>query len=173
MLGGRKHISYHTIQEVFDYIDASPTNGQKIKFRGHKIHMRSTRMLSFRHNGTVCAQCGRQGAYFAKERYSDEPPHLNLYGFNKCGGALLFTRDHIKPKAKGGTNDLYNAQTMCTECNSKKADNWTLRIKIYYYIKKLKFKLKSPLPSNKKKLTFWRILLYEFTWPWKKKQRKK
>lgn len=32
------------------------------------------------------------------------------------------TVDHIIPKAKGGTNCLWNVQLACLECNGKKAD---------------------------------------------------
>ena len=134
---GRQRLSRHTIAEVFEHIDAAPTNGQRIMFHGHKMHMRSTRLLSFRVNGIKCVKCGVQGAFFAKKRYNDEAPHLNLYGFNKHGGPLLMTRDHVKPKAKGGTNHLFNSQTMCAHCNSTKGDEWGWRTKIRYFFKKL------------------------------------
>jgi len=135
---GRTRLGTYNINEVFDYIDASPPNGQRVKFHGHMMHMRSTRMLSFRLNGIACIKCGARGAFFAKERYDQDPPHLNLYGFDKHGRQLLLTRDHIKPKAKGGTNHLYNSQTMCLKCNSRKGDDWNFKTKMRYYWKKFK-----------------------------------
>lgn len=135
--GGRTRLGIYTIAEVFEYIDASPKHGQKVKFRGHQMNMRNTRLLSFRINGIKCVDCGSQGAFFAKERYGNDPPHMNLYGFDKYGNPLLFTRDHIKPKAKGGTNHLYNAQTMCLQCNGKKSDEWTFSMKLYYYYRRI------------------------------------
>lgn len=134
--GGRTRLGIYTITEVFEYIDASPKHGQKVKFRGHKMNMRTTRMLSFRLNGIKCVECESQGAFFAKEKYGEDPPHLNLYGFDKRGNPLLFTRDHIKPKAKGGTNHLFNSQTMCLHCNGKKSDIWTLPMRALYYYRK-------------------------------------
>ena len=37
-----------------------------------------------------------------------------------CGEEILFTKDHIIPRAKGGGNDLNNLQTFCALCNQKK-----------------------------------------------------
>lgn len=139
---GRTRLGTYTISEVFDYIDASPRNGQRVKFHGHMMHMRCTRLLGFRMNGITCVKCGARGAFFAKERYNNDPPHLNLYGFDKQGRQLLLTRDHIKPKAKGGTNHLYNSQTMCLKCNSRKGDDWKVKNKIRYYWKKFSYWLR-------------------------------
>lgn len=135
---GRQQLAKYTITEVFEYVDASPKNGQKIKFHGHSMHLRSTRLLNFRINGIKCIRCDIQGAYFAKERYDSNAPHLNLYGFNKHGHPMLITRDHIKPKAKGGTNHLYNSQTMCAKCNSSKGDAWTLKARTKYIFNRMK-----------------------------------
>ena len=134
--GGRTRLGVFTISEVFEYVDASPRHGQRVKFHGHRMNMRVTRLLNFRINGIECVNCGKRGAFFAKERFGEDRPHLNLYGFDRRGNHILFTRDHIKPKSKGGSNHLYNAQTMCLDCNGKKSDIWTLSIMILYYYKK-------------------------------------
>ena len=139
---GRRRLGRCTISEVFEYIDASPTHGQLVDFRGHKMNMRKTRLLSFRINGITCVECGTRGAFFAMEKYEGDIPHLNLYGFSKTGSEKLMTRDHIRPRSKGGTNNLYNAQTMCCDCNRAKSDKWTLRIKIKHYWRKFIFRLK-------------------------------
>lgn len=135
---GRNCLAIYSITEVFEYVDASPKNGQRVKFYGHQMHLRSTRLLNFRLNGIRCASCGVQGAYFAKEKYGNDAPHLNLYGFNNYGHPMLMTRDHIKPKAKGGSNHLYNSQTMCAKCNSRKGDVWTLKVKTKYIFNRVK-----------------------------------
>ena len=57
------------------------------------------------------------------EKYKEQQRyHLNLYGM-KNGKEILFTKDHIIPKAKGGKNTMDNYQTMCAVCNREKADN--------------------------------------------------
>lgn len=37
-----------------------------------------------------------------------------------CGSHRDLTVDHIVPLAKGGTNDMFNLQTLCGTCNSSK-----------------------------------------------------
>ena len=128
----------YSIGEVFEYIDASPRGGARISFHGDSIHMRGPRMLNFRLHGIVCVSCGMRGAFFAKEQFGDDDPHLNLYGFNKQGSEILMTRDHIRPKAKSGTNHLFNLQPMCFTCNNGKADVWTTKDKLRYAISKIK-----------------------------------
>lgn len=50
------------------------------------------------------------------------------YRCRECGATNKQTRlhvDHIKPVAKGGTNDLNNLQTLCEACNrAKYTDEW-------------------------------------------------
>ena len=73
-------------------------------------------------NNLTCVGCGLEGEYFFKERYKDSNSniwHLNLYGV-KNGKEILFTKDHIIPKSKGGLNTMSNLQTMCYGCNHEK-----------------------------------------------------
>jgi len=74
--------------------------------------------------GVKCATCGIEGIYFYKERggIRDKIFHVNLYGVNDEGEEVLMTKDHIKPKSKGGMDHIDNMQTMCYICNSKKGN---------------------------------------------------
>lgn len=79
----------------------------------------------------VCARCGIEGKYFAIERQHNGNPnkfHLNLYAVNDQGQEVLMTKDHIKPKSLGGENVLSNYNTMCVNCNRKKADTYDTSI---------------------------------------------
>ena len=103
---------------------------------GDPINMTSLKLQTFAKHGVRCKICGCKGAYFAKEKYPDQPYyHLNLYAL-KDGREVLMTKDHIVPQAKGGRDRLSNYQTLCQECNKKKADKTPGPVK--------KKKLKSP-----------------------------
>jgi hypothetical protein len=134
MQSGAKRKGKYSISEVFEHVDASPKNGQLVDFYGDKMHMRSTNILNFRIHGLSCISCDVRGAFFAKEKHGEGTLHLNLYGFDKQGHEILMTKDHIRPKNRGGTNNLYNLQPMCVKCNNKKSDTWSLLDKIRYVI---------------------------------------
>jgi len=80
-------------------------------------------------HGTVCVTCGLCGEFFALERhlttshYERLRYHFNLYGIDESGEEILFTKDHIVPKSKGGADNLKNLQTMCIICNAEKGDS--------------------------------------------------
>ncbi len=70
----------------------------------------------------ICACCGIEASFLAAERSKTSKykrSHINMYGI-KEGREILFTKDHIVPKSKGGSNSLDNYQTLCQECNSRK-----------------------------------------------------
>lgn len=90
-------------------------------FDGDLIKPYSLRYKTFA-KSTVCARCGLKASFFAKERIEkDGRYHLNLYGV-KDGVEILFTRDHIIPKSRGGSESLENMQTMCCVCNNEKGN---------------------------------------------------
>lgn len=49
----------------------------------------------------------------------DHSPHFNLYA-EEDGRYVLMTKDHVLAKARGGTDELANYQTMCCTCNNLK-----------------------------------------------------
>lgn len=96
-----------------------------IEFRGKKVKTNSQRYQTFFTKGCCCVKCGLEASYFALERDakgSNQPNtyHFNLYGVNKDGEEVLFTKDHIIPRSRGGKNKLENYQTMCYVCNVAK-----------------------------------------------------
>jgi 5-methylcytosine-specific restriction endonuclease McrA len=96
------------------------------------INMTSLKLQTFAKHGVRCAICGCKGVYFAKEKYPDQTYfHLNLYAL-KDGREVLMTKDHVIPSSKGGRDRLNNFQTLCQECNLKKADKTKQAVKKKY-----------------------------------------
>ena len=81
-----------------------------------------------------CKQCGRvfkstrTGRQSIPRKLRHQVFQRDGYRCRECGATNKQTRlhvDHIKPVAKGGTNDLNNLQTLCEECNKAKyTDEW-------------------------------------------------
>ena len=104
--------------------DLFKDNKKRVLLDGDMIKANSQRYQLFFTKGCTCVKCGLQGTYFIKEKdEKDTSFHLNLYGINDKGEEILFTKDHIVPKSKGGKNILSNYQTMCAICNEKKGNN--------------------------------------------------
>ena len=93
---------------------------------GVTVKVVSDRYDVFKKYGTVCPKCGLKASFYGIEKHWTEkektPYHLNLYGIDKDGNEILFTKDHIIPKAKGGKNNIDNYQTMCEPCNVAKGN---------------------------------------------------
>jgi hypothetical protein len=128
-----------SIAEVLDFI--VPINAKKTvdgffkQYGSWMVKMQSQRYSLFKEKGVECVECGLKGDYFGLDLppqcfdHNDNPietrPHFNLYGLNCEGTEVLFTKDHIHPKAKGGKNNMKNYQTMCSRCNEEKKDTVT------------------------------------------------
>lgn len=107
-------------------------------FKGQKVFMGSKRYQNFKAHGLDCVECGFFGTYFALERHKfqrTDKYHFNLYGKDKNGNEIMLTKDHIIPKAKGGTDDLTNFQVMCGPCNSKKGDAYLTQDQLIHQAK--------------------------------------
>ena len=95
-----------------------------IKFDNEEIKANSQRYQVFATKGCICCKCGLKASYFALEKHKEQDRyHLNLYGINEQGKEVLFTKDHIIAKSKGGRNVLDNYQTMCIICNEIKGND--------------------------------------------------
>jgi len=118
----------YTPEEVLPKVrlDIGPKVGMKhrVDFDGNGINMASHRLQLFATKGLVCVNCGLVGTFFAKERHFSQEGscfHFNLYGICGDGKEVLMTKDHIKPKSKGGKDHIDNYQVMCECCNASKA----------------------------------------------------
>lgn len=115
------------IDEVLDFVPLekdSSLSGRK-EFFGENVKLTSHRYKTYATKGTICAQCGLKGTFFALEQsiaQKTKKYHFNLYAINRRGEEVMMTVDHIIPKAKGGPDTLDNKQCMCFNCNNKKGD---------------------------------------------------
>lgn len=112
-----------TVDEVLPYISREDRKREyRVGETVYEVRMDSSRYFVFREN-LCCSACGLEGVKFCLERSpSDKNPHFNLYGIEN-GRLILMTKDHIKPKSKGGKNIFQNYQTYCCICNNLKGDN--------------------------------------------------
>ncbi len=91
------------------------------KFFGHQVKMNSLRYQTFK-KSLKCVCCGLVGEVFLLELPPNDRPHFNLYAHRE-GELVQMTKDHIKPKSKGGSDALNNMQTMCHRCNELKGSH--------------------------------------------------
>lgn len=96
-----------------------PKGHQMVLIEGNKYRVKtgSPRYLTFNEN-QKCVICGVLGTRMVLEQHTDaDSPHFNLYSDDD----ILLTKDHIVPKAAGGSEQQSNFQTMCVICNNLKA----------------------------------------------------
>jgi len=96
-------------------------------YLGYSVKMYSDRYTLFKEKGVECVSCGLKGQFFSLEQSwntdNADRFHFNLYGLDADNNPILITKDHIKPKSKGGRNCQSNYQVMCTHCNCLKGSN--------------------------------------------------
>lgn len=121
-----RHGRKYNIDEVLDRVIPTDKVGKKairVDFDGDLIKTNSDRLFVFKTKGIKCCECGIEGKYFVKEKtINDEYYHFNLYAVNEEREEVLMTKDHIKPRSKGGHDHTDNYQTMCAICNVAKGN---------------------------------------------------
>ena len=113
-----------SIKEVFGrFITKKKKRTVYVLKNGNSVTMKtnSDRYILFKEKGLTCVCCGLT----ANKAYIEQPrgqslAHINFYIERKGFKNILFTKDHIIPKCKGGEDKQENYQPMCQICNSKK-----------------------------------------------------
>lgn len=139
LIKGNKYSINDTFAIIAPYLDPDKENEEKVDFYGDMIKANSQRYQTFYYKGCTCVKCGLEASYFEKNKMSNEDTyHLNLYGIDGNGKEVLFTKDHIRPKSKGGKNYITNYQPMCQRCNTHKSSTMSVRDKIHSLVSKSK-----------------------------------
>lgn len=116
--------SEHPVGQVLPLIGGGKNTREVVG--GVRVKVSGVRLMCFKHNQT-CVSCNLTANTFAVERHTPHQGwHLNLYHIDADGKRVLFTRDHIIPRAKGGSESLKNQQTMCVNCNGEKGAKLTV-----------------------------------------------
>jgi len=116
---------FYSLEQVHAHIGE-----MDVDFDGDLINVVSVRHRVFSRSPD-CVFCGRIGVVYAKERSAKrladgthkattERWHFNLYARDPDGRLVLMTKDHIKARSQGGSDDDGNLQTACTRCNTAK-----------------------------------------------------
>lgn len=126
--GQRIILGKFKLEEVFPYVKKQTGIEDREYQVGDDtflVKMSLSRYKVFLQN-IACVRCGIIGDHFKLERMTDGlacRAHFNLYGIHPITEEhILLTKDHIKPKSKGGGNTQDNFQTMCTTCNNSKGN---------------------------------------------------
>lgn len=115
----------YNIEEVLPRFAVNSKFKKKIRIGEFKVKANSERLVLFNKQlqecGKIfCVKCNLEATHFKLETSSgNDNPHFNLYSSE----GVLFTKDHIIPRSKGGANNLSNYQVMCTKCNFEKDNN--------------------------------------------------
>lgn len=139
LVKGDKYSIEDTFSIIAPHLDPDRKGTERIDFHGDMIKSNSQRYQTFYYKGCTCAKCGLKASYFEKNKMSNEKSyHLNLYGIDENGNEVLFTKDHILPKSKGGEDYITNFQPMCERCNVEKHVDMSAKDKIHAVISKPK-----------------------------------
>jgi 5-methylcytosine-specific restriction endonuclease McrA len=137
-------------EEIWPYVLNKNEKGhprpQRYPYEDLTINTDSTRLRCFAKNPS-CVCCGITGTVILLEKHLEEDnPHFNLYA--EAPELVLMTKDHIKPKSKGGRDIGSNFQTMCTICNRIK-DCAPITIPQLQELRKQYFDIVNSLGANK------------------------
>lgn len=114
--GDKKLLVPSKIGHKYIPIEAFPIEELSKKFSNHR------RLRVFFNKGLKCVSCDKVGKYLITGKDNGGHIHIDLY----TDKFELMTIDHIKPKSKGGDDNLENLDPMCSCCNSKKSNKFEL-----------------------------------------------
>jgi len=128
---GYKVLGTFTPEQVLPFAGPdAPEKAYPQDSKTYMVKMTSLRYQTFK-KSLKCVCCGLEGIVFLLELPSNGGrlcrPHFNLYG-EREGDLVQMTKDHIRPRSRGGADHIHNMQTMCCTCNELKR-NYATKLK--------------------------------------------
>lgn len=115
-------VGFAAIRAAVEVLDNGCNKPPKSVINGIELNTYSTRLQTFLKHGISCSCCNLTAVHWAIERFPNTQSwHLNLWATDASGYEVLMTHDHTVARALGGADNLSNTTTMCSPCNSKKA----------------------------------------------------
>lgn len=124
LMGLRFRVKEYSVAEIFEAIDTAEELFQHraVLSDGVMFSIYNDCIFLFKNKGTICVKCNLEATHFVLESHDEAiTPYLNLYA-RIDDKEIIFTKDHIFPKSKGGPDKHFNYQTMCSPCNKKKGN---------------------------------------------------
>lgn len=117
----RTHLAIYKPEEIFPLFTEEESRAEfHVSGVTYHVRMNNDRYLVFLRN-RKCAACGLEGTRIALELGHDGVACFNLYA-EENGRQVMMTKDHIKPKSRGGEDSMENYATCCSICNNLKSD---------------------------------------------------
>lgn len=124
---GYSYKEKYPVKEIFDLLlNTTNEDAKSFILDDDPVQLSRENVLFFLKKGIVCVECGIKGEYFIKRIHKEIKHVYNLqligvrYSKKHNIHHIRMTKDHIRPKGLGGTNEWCNLQTMCYDCNNKK-----------------------------------------------------
>jgi 5-methylcytosine-specific restriction endonuclease McrA len=121
--------SYWEIEKVIKLLKKNKNKNKYIDIGKHKIKTSTHKNNLF--------------FYFVLEKSDSNENniyHFNLYTIDKkTNKEIYFNIDHIKPRSKGGKNEMINLQLTCENCNTEKGNKFD---EVKYWFRDIKLRIK-------------------------------
>lgn len=119
----KSNIAFFEPQEILEQIGSHYKKFTDLDGNTHSVNMQSIIYELYVRDKCICQACGLVGTKMILEQHVShgfaQKPHFQLYA-EVNGKLILFNKDHIVSKSRGGTNQLDNYQLHCAICNNIK-----------------------------------------------------
>lgn len=118
-----KQIRELSFADVIAAIQKSRIGG-KFMFRANTVsyYIKCTTTMKVIAQNPKCAICGAKATHAILCKDEENDTYFISFYTERNGKLVLFTKDHIVPRANGGSDKITNLQSCCEVCNRYKSD---------------------------------------------------